>query len=325
MRADNLVGFQGDFTFNSSVVTFQSTPVSGAGLTANNWNVTGNVIPGTGPIRTLRISAFSNDFTPLSGSGTLFHLNMTRVSSTPGASTALTWVPPPDNFVFIDANLDSHAPGSTPPGSITIQAGTTINISGTISYCSNPSLDPVPGVTLTLTGDAAGSTLSDGSGNYTLSSMPSGGSYTVTPTKAALVPGSTGINTVDVVAIQRHFLNLGTPLSGCRLTAADVNGDNGVDTVDVIAIQRFFLGLSTGIANAGKYQFNPVNRSYPGLLVTRRLRITTRWSSATWFSLCRTCGWPVTGGAIACRAVAQRLYLFSANGALSYQLAAARF
>src|SRR5205814_4624429 len=73
--SDNLIGFQGDFTFDETIVTFQSPPVSPAGLTASNWNVSGNVIPGGGPIRTLRISAFSNDFTPLSGSGTLFTLN----------------------------------------------------------------------------------------------------------------------------------------------------------------------------------------------------------------------------------------------------------
>ena len=47
----------------------------------------------------------------------------------------------------------------------------------------------------------------------------------MTPTKTALAPGSAGINTVDVIAVQRHFLNLGTPLSGCQLAAADVNGD----------------------------------------------------------------------------------------------------
>jgi hypothetical protein len=262
---DNLVGFQGDFTFDETVVTFQSPPVSSAGLTASNWNVSGNILPGAGPIRTLRVSAFSNDFTPLSGSGTLYTLNMTRVSSTPGAGTPLVWKPDPDNFYFIDANLDIQAPGSTPPGSITIQAA-TISISGTVSYCSNPVPGPVPGVTLTLTGSGSGSTLSDGSGNYTLSSIVAGGSYTVTPTKAALAPGSTGINTIDVIAIQRHFLNIGTPLSGCRLTAADVNGSTVVDTIDVIAVQRFFLGLSTGIANTGKYQFSPVNRSYPGVV-----------------------------------------------------------
>jgi len=112
-----------------------------------------------------------------------------------------------------------------------------------------------------------GSTLTDASGNYQFSSLTSGGTYTVTPTKVALAPGSTGINTVDVVAVQRHFLNLGTPLTGCRLTAADVNGDTIINTVDVIAIQRFFLDSSTGIANVGKYQFNPANRTYPGIII----------------------------------------------------------
>ena len=124
----------------------------------------------------------------------------------------------------------------------------------------------MPNVTLTLTGSGSGSTLSDASGNYTFSSLPSGGSYTVTPTKDPRLPGSAGIDTVDVVATQRHFLVLGTPLSGCRLTAADVNGDAAINTVDVIAIQRFFLGLTTGIANVGKYQFIPANRTYPGVV-----------------------------------------------------------
>ena len=70
---------------------------------------------------------------------------------------------------------------------------------------------------------------------------------------------------MDVIATQRHFLNIALLPGGCQRDAADVNGDTGIDTVDVIAIQRFFLGLSTGIANTGKYKFTPVNRSYPGL------------------------------------------------------------
>jgi hypothetical protein len=119
---------------------------------------------------------------------------------------------------------------------------------------------------MTLTGSASGSTVTDGSGNYTFSGLAAGGSYTVTPTKAALAPSSAGIDTLDVIAVQRHFLGVGTPLSGCRLTAADVNGDNLVNTPDVVGIQRFFLGLSTGIANTGKYQLNPVSRSYPGVV-----------------------------------------------------------
>jgi hypothetical protein len=117
---------------------------------------------------------------------------------------------------------------------------------------------------MSLTGSSTGSSLTDGSGGYTLTGY-SGGNYTVAPSKATLAPGSAGITTVDVVAIQRHFLGIGVPLSGCRLTAADVNGVNGVNTVDVIAVQRFFLALSTGLANVGKYQFNPASRAYAPL------------------------------------------------------------
>jgi hypothetical protein len=122
---------------------------------------------------------------------------------------------------------------------------------------------------MTLAGTSSGSTLTNGSGNYTFSSLPAGGNYTVTPTKAALPPGSAGINTLDVILVQRHFLGLGTPLTGCRLTAADVNGAGGVNTVDVVAVQRFFLGQVTGIANTGKYQFNPVNRTYTGVTTSQ--------------------------------------------------------
>jgi len=142
---------------------------------------------------------------------------------------------------------------------------TAISISGHISYCSNPSASAVPNVTLTLSGSGSSTTVSDASGNYGFSALTSGGSYTVTPSKNGLVAGTPGaaINTVDVIAVQRHFLVLGTPLSGCRLAAADVNADLAVNTVDAIAIQRFYLGYLTGTANVGQYKFNPTDRSYP--------------------------------------------------------------
>src|SRR5438874_7316095 len=66
----NYVGFQGDFTFDETVATFSNPPMQKAGLTAGNWNVTVSILPGVGPIRTVRGSAFSNDFVPLAGSGT---------------------------------------------------------------------------------------------------------------------------------------------------------------------------------------------------------------------------------------------------------------
>jgi hypothetical protein len=117
-----------------------------------------------------------------------------------------------------------------------------------------------------LTGDLTTSAVSDGSGNYQFSSLDPGGSYTVTPTKTALEPGSAGITTVDVVAIQRHFLNISVIPPGCQLVAADVNGDSLITTADIISVQRFILNNSTGIANVGKYRFTPASRTYSGLV-----------------------------------------------------------
>ena len=127
---------------------------------------------------------------------------------------------------------------------------------------------------MTLTGTSGGSTATDGSGNYMFSGLTVGGSYTVTPTKAALAPGAPGISTVDVIAVQRHFLGIAL-LSGCRRMAADVNGSSTIDTFDVIAIQRFFLGLSTGIANTGTRSIRRTTFIHR-FLATKLVRILTR-------------------------------------------------
>ena len=88
---------------------------------------------------------------------------------------------------------------------------------------------------MTLTGGAGGSTLTDGTGAYTLASVQAGLNYTVTPSKAARVPGSAGINTVDVLAVQKHFLNIPPALTGCHLAAADVNGP-GTDPIPLTSL-----------------------------------------------------------------------------------------
>jgi len=165
---------------------------------------------------------------------------------------------------------------TTPPPSLTIsgRAGNCASPAPTATPPATPTppaLPPVSSVTITLTGSSSGTTLTDSSGNYSFTVAYSG-SYTVTPAKTARSPGSTGINTVDVISTQRHFLNVGTPLSGCRLTAGDCAGPAGINTVDVIAIQRFFLGLTTGIGNVGKYKFNPANRTYTGIVTSQTVQ-----------------------------------------------------
>jgi hypothetical protein len=213
-----------------------------------------------------------------SGSSTIFD-----IVASPVANLSQTGSLPPGDYVF-SVILENAASGNNFGGGPSVNAHISFglngppappptptppasaDVSGHVSFCSNPALPPVPSVALSLTGSGSGSTLSDGSGNYVFSSVVTGGAYTVTPTKAGLSAAANGINTVDVLAVQRHYLNVLPIPPDCRLTAADVNGDSAITTVDVIAIQRFFLGLSTGLANVGKYQFSPANRSYSDLV-----------------------------------------------------------
>jgi hypothetical protein len=170
----NYVGFQGDFTFNQTVITFSSPLfVEKAGLTAGNWNVSANILPGPGPIRTLRVSAFSNDFTPLSGSGILYNLRMLRVSGTAGASTAMTWAADPNNFIFIDANLETHVPSQS-NGMITITGP-----GATVTPTPSPG-SPTPTATATATPTATATVTPTATATAT-STAPA----TATPTPSA--------------------------------------------------------------------------------------------------------------------------------------------
>jgi hypothetical protein len=118
--SQKLVGFQGDFTFDSRVITFEEEPVQAAGLTSSNWNVSGSVLPGNGPIRTLRVSAYSTDFQPLSGSGVLFELKM-KPTGDASQKTTLAWAQAPNLFIFIDADLNVQKPGHVAPGQVTLK------------------------------------------------------------------------------------------------------------------------------------------------------------------------------------------------------------
>lgn len=211
---------------------------------------------------------------------------LTLLASTPNDGSAAVTVPHVETTtarikieavgnVFFDisaANFTIHpGAGSTPIPTPTPTPTPipTISISGTVIYCPNPAVHPLSGVTVTLTGSTGGSILSNAAGDYLFAGLLSGGNYTVTPTKDPLLPGSAGINTVDVLATQRHFLAIVALPPGCRLSAADANGDTTINTVDVIAIQRFFLGASSGIANVGNYIFSPASRNYPGVTISQ--------------------------------------------------------
>ena len=118
---------------------------------------------------------------------------------------------------------------------------------------------------LDVTGTTGASTQTNASGNYILT-LQTGGDYLVTPSHPAVPIASAGIDTLDVIAVQRHFLQIAL-LTGCALTAADVDENGVVNIADLVAIQRFFAAHPSGTANVGQYRFMPVNRDYPLLVI----------------------------------------------------------
>ena len=106
---NKLVGFQGDFTFDERVVTFQER----AGAESWTHRPAIGTYRGTFCLERDRSGRCAYrpsrlDFTPLSGAGTLFELRMTK--ATPSASSELNWATGEDRDpIFINTVSDAEA------------------------------------------------------------------------------------------------------------------------------------------------------------------------------------------------------------------------
>ena len=135
-----------------------------------------------------------------------------------------------------------------------------LDITGSVKYGTTPfgqAAKYVAGVSLTSIGTTALSVVSDGSGNYQLLGLTSGGNHTVTASKTGDV---NGINSLDVSRIQQHLVGL-TNLTPNQLLAADVDGSGTVTSLDASRLQQYLVGISSN-NNVGRWRFVPVSRQY---------------------------------------------------------------
>jgi hypothetical protein len=137
----------------------------------------------------------------------------------------------------------------------------SVSISGHLSYCASASPIPMPNVTVSLTGSATQSTVTDSSGNYTFPSVPAGGNYTVTVSKSGTI---SGVNTVDASRIL-GFIGGTFPLTSCQQLAADVNQDHLINNTDVTDILNFIAGNVIAGNFTGQWRFNLASRTYTNL------------------------------------------------------------
>ncbi len=96
-------------------------------------------------------------------------------------------------------------------------------------------------------------TVTDASGNYTISGLAGNVSYNV---KAYYNDGpANGISSTDLVLTARHILSFITFTDPYQLMAADVNNNGSISASDLVQMKRVLLGLSSTFSNNLSWRF----------------------------------------------------------------------
>ncbi len=72
-----------------------------------------------------------------------------------------------------------------------------------------------------------------------------------------------GVNTRDLIAIQKHVLGIAALESPYQRIAADTDGSGELSTVDLIAIQRLILGIDSDFRSVDSWRFVPMYHHMP--------------------------------------------------------------
>lgn len=119
---------------------------------------------------------------------------------------------------------------------------------------------PMPGVKITVTGDASASILTDDQGNYSFQNIPQGGNYTIAASHDS--NDLEGVSTFDLVLITKHILGLEPLNSPWKIIAADANKSNSVTTFDIVEIRKLILGIYSSFPNNTSWRFFPASASF---------------------------------------------------------------
>lgn len=220
------------------------------------------------------ISWFSNSPSGLTlADGTALFSLKTNLVGTLGSSTPV--IINNDEIFTVPGGIVNPVPSIGLSGTITIlNTSVQYTISGSLkreANCVSPTGDPVNNVTVTLTGTASTppspDTNADGSYSF---SVAAGSTFTVKPTKDGTTtglpnPGTwfTGIDIIDVIAVNEHFLGLNLLNSDYKKVAADANKSGTINIADVFIINQLSLfSFPSGLNNTA-WRFVDASFGFP--------------------------------------------------------------
>jgi len=97
------------------------------------------------------------------------------------------------------------------------------------------------------------SDITEADGTYAFPSMPVGGNYTVDP--YSNVNPENGIDTRDLIRIQRHILGLEQLNSPYKYIAADIDQNQSIDGTDLVELRKLILGVYDEFPNNTSWRF----------------------------------------------------------------------
>ncbi len=138
-----------------------------------------------------------------------------------------------------------------------IPSGNLINVQGRIETSL---AQAVMNVEVNLDGDSNDRRMTAEDGRYLFASMPTGGQYSIKPTKSD--DYLNGVSITDMILIQQHILGLKQLADPYLMLAADVNKSQSITIADLIMLQQIILGNKEKPGNDeswlfvdGAYQF----------------------------------------------------------------------
>lgn len=130
-----------------------------------------------------------------------------------------------------------------------------VNLGGAIADEED---QPVENVTVSLSGQSTGTTLTNLAGTYSFANVPLGNDITITPEKDD--DPLNGVTTFDLVLISKHILGIQLLDSPYKLIAADANKSNSVTTADLVELRKLILQIIPTFTHNTSWRF--IDKSY---------------------------------------------------------------
>jgi hypothetical protein len=147
---------------------------------------------------------------------------------------------------------DNNTPKACPTTALSVR---TVRGQLTTEIYSN-----LKGATVSLEGFDGMSLKSDRDGNFEFNNVVEGYDYIVRPTKNDDVDN--GVNTLDLLMIQRHILNIQRIQSPYKMIAADINSDKKISVSDLSDLRKVVLGVSNTFDNNQSWRFVDKNHKF---------------------------------------------------------------